>query len=109
MNIVPGYKISAYGCILVNSEILKSQLEDFKINKISLDGTLIYPDKRILMCDSSQPMSYVDSIFLKKTLCIAKEYFAKNTQSVLDTIIFICSNTKESKLILNDTVLINTE
>lgn len=109
MNIVPGYKISAYGCILVNSEILKSQLEDFKINKISLDGTLIYPDKRILMCDSSQPMSYVDSIFLKKTLCIAKEYFAKNTQSVLDTIIFICSNTKESKLILNDTVLINDE
>ena len=109
MNIVHGYKISVYGCKLVNSELLRNRFDEYKITKIALDGSIIYPDKKVLMCDSAQPMSYVNNVFTDETLCIDKDFFDRNTQSVLDTILFICTNTKESKLILDDTILINDE
>lgn len=104
---VQGYKIANFKCQLVNHQILRERLDDYEILKISLDGSLIYPDKEILMCDSVQPMSYVDNFFIGKSLCIDKTYAKDNIQDVLETIIFICSNTKKDSIAIEDSCLIN--
>lgn len=106
---VQGYKNANFGCKLVNHQMIREHLDDYEILKISLDGTLLYPDKEILMCDSAQPMSYVNNFFIGKTLCIDKTYAEANMKEVLDTIIFICTNTKHNSIAIDDSCLINDD
>ena len=106
---IQGYKIEGYGCKLVTTKMLREHLEDYDILKISLDGSLIYPDKEVLMCDSAQPISYVDNFFISKAICIDKAYVEKNRQEIFDTIIFICANTKNSSIAIDDAYLINDD
>lgn len=106
---VQGYKNAGYGCKLVNHQIIREHLDDYEILKISLDGSLIYPDKEVLMCDSVQPMSYVNNFFIGKALCIDKAYADAHMQEVLDTVIFICANTKKDSIAIDDSYLINED
>ena len=106
---VQGYKNAGYGCKLVNHQIIREHLDDYEILKISLDGSLIYPDKEVLMCDSAQPMSYVNNFFIGKALCIDKAYADAHMQEVLDTVRFICANTKNDSIAIDDSYLINED
>lgn len=106
---IQGYKIANYGCTLVDDKLLREHLDDFKIRRISLDGTLIYPDKKVLMCDSVQPMSFVNNFFIKNTLCVDKEYAEKNIDELKDLVLYICTKTKEDSIAINESVFLTDE
>ncbi len=111
MEIVPGYNIPTFKCTLVNEEMLRSNLDNYGIRKITLDANIIIPSKNriVAMCDSEQPMSFVDNAFFWKSLCLDKKYVEDHLNEVSKLVVYICKNSKESSITIENSLLITDE
>ena len=109
MNEYKGYYSSNFKCRIMDIQSVKEHIDELNISEITLDGVIVFPDKRILMCDEENPIVFTDNVYYRSTICIDKSYFDKNKKEMLELVSFICKNTKKSRIKLPERDLIRDE
>ncbi len=61
--IVMGYKYDAFGCTVLSTQGVKDRLDELGILKITDDCVIKLKEKEVHMCDSDNPIVFVDSPF----------------------------------------------
>ena len=102
MEEIKGYSLPKFNCKIVSL----SEIDDLKIEKITIDGSLLFPDKKILMCDYDNPLMYVDNFFYQNAFCVDQTYYKLHNEEIDELVVRICKNTKESSIKIDDSVLI---
>lgn len=80
----------------------------YDIKKIELDSEIIINNKKVLLNDTNNPLSYVDDFIIEKSLCINPDYYENNKEEVNRLLISFINNYSGS-LTIKDTQLINDE
>lgn len=109
MNVYKVYYIEKFNCTVFDEIKLRNELNDITLEKISLGGTVVFPDKHIVMCDEENPLVLANNFFFKNVLCIDKTYFEKHTKEMIDLVVYICKNTANEYISIEDTEFITDE
>lgn len=80
----------------------------YDIKKIGLDSEIIINNKKVLLNDTNNPLSYVDNFIVDKSLCINPDYYENNKEDINRLLISFINNYSGS-LTIKDTQLINDE
>ena len=80
----------------------------YDIKKIGLDSEIIINNKKVLLNDTNNPLSYVDNFIIEKSLCINPDYYENNEEDINRLLVSFINNYSGS-LTIKDTKLINDE
>lgn len=109
MEIIKGYYVPKFNCKEISTDKIKECLDELKVAKITVDGSLLFPDKKILMCDIDNPVMFVDNFFYNRSICIDASYFELHKKEIVELVAYICRNTKEDRIKIDDSILITEE
>lgn len=109
MNVRKAFEYSNFKCKPIDIDYLIEHVDEYDIGSFELDVCMQLDDVYIAYTDNEHPVSYVDSVFYKKTLAILSEYYVSNKEKVDKLIVEICKRTKQSLIRLKDVSLISSE
>lgn len=80
----------------------------YDIKNIELDSEIIINNKKILLNDTNNSLSYVDNHIIENSLCINPDYYENNKEDINRLLVSFINNYSGS-LTIKDTKLINDE
>ncbi len=107
MNELTAFSIPSFQCQNVDPYYIFEHIDEFNIEKISLDYTYSIPEYNVKFNDEDHPVTYTNSVIAKRTLSISKEYYEKHKDLIDKLIIEICKKSKLSEVSITSTALID--
>lgn len=109
MEYIQGYKHSKFNCKEISIDEIKRCLDELKVDKITIDGCILFPDKKILMCDIDNPIMFVNNIFYYNSICVDNSYAKTHQKEIEELFVYICRNTKEERISIDDSILVTED